>query len=183
MAAKKKNFKAMRGAARAIDKGLDLGTTTKTRIQMAVDLIAKGTYSTADLADDMLGQSADFLGALAGFGGAAAEAPTLRLVTNGAAPSGVVWFRQPVDVTQIDKLELVGPITQQAASKVITVHSIAVNQYALLEPDAGAALPAAGDIDGVKVSVTAVPGQLGVYRGFLTLQSTDVLAEIVVVRK
>jgi hypothetical protein len=180
-------FKVLRNTARAIRKGIDLGTETEKRVTKALDKIAAETYSTADLADDILGQSADFLGALTGVVGESTDVRTLYLITNGPSPVGSISFPQKVTGAQIDKGILAGPITvaggQNPNAQVVTVNSIAPGDYRLLHPYSGQPLVANDEYDGVQVEINNVPAQAGVYRGVLTLQSTDVLAEIVVVRK
>jgi len=188
MATHSKQFKTKRGTARAIDKGIDLGTKTKKRVSDALELVSQGTYATADLANDLVGQSSDFVSTLTNlFGGSSAdEVPTLHLITNGPAPTGTVSLKAEATGNQIDKGILFGPVTitggNNPNTQVVTVNNMVANDYNIFDPDSGGVL-GADVVDSVSVQIVNVPGVAGVYRGVLMLQSTDVLAEIVFVKR
>ena len=183
-----KQFKTKRRTARAIDKGKDLGDKTKDRVNTALDLVSQGNYGTTELANDLVGQSSDFVSTLTDiFGGSSDdEVPTLHLITNGPAPSGTVALKTEASGVQIDKGILFGPVTlsggNTAATQLVAVNNMAANDYSILDPDSAAPL-GADKVDSVSVQIVNVPATPGVYRGVLMLQNTDVLAEIVLVRR
>jgi len=186
----KKQFKALRGSTRAIDKSIALGDKTKDRVKGALDKLAGNAYGTTDLADDLVAQTSDFVTTLTGIlsGASDDDVATLYLITNGPGPKGTVSLKTVATGQQIEKSILQGPITatgNNAGNQVVTIHNIAANDYNLLHPDTGAALQNIDEVDSVTVEIPTanVPGQAGIYRGVLTLQNTDVLAEIVFVKK
>lgn len=179
-------------------KGANAARRFARKVQNRADAglleVLAGRYTTNDLLDDVMEGAADlmdvFRGPAAGAGGGI---PTVTFVsTGGALPNrDLVALRLSVPAGQIEKTSLTAiaevPTVPPAPPGIVPTPTIFPNaNYRLRFADhPNAVIPAGSpdEVDEVFVELTAVPAQVGVYRGMLAWQSSDVLAEVVLIVK
>jgi len=186
MAQKKRKFMArgVRGA-RALR---NLADSTQKRVQAGLtSAAAAGGYNTNDLLDDVMEQWTDVMTAVGSFAtGSDAETPTVYLLYTPLVPlplSEPMSLNDSVAAGNLDRTDLAGPVVVTAGPPLaVTANAIPRANYTLLHVD-GTALGANDEVERILVRLTVAPPAHGIYRGLITLQSTRILAEVVVLSR
>ena len=180
-------------SVRGVNSARRLARKAQNRAQNALGQVLAGGYNTNDLLDDVMEGASDVLDLFRGPSGASGGLPTVTFVTTGNPPPvparDLVDLAESVQAGLIEKTDLAAlALVPQPppAPPAVTPTLYPSANYRLRLADVPNAVINAGnteEVDEVYVEFTAVPAEVGIYRGFLTLQSLTVLAEVILIVK
>jgi hypothetical protein len=179
-AVKKGKRKFLHRSVRGANVARRLARKLQNRAQAGLATVLAGGYDSNNLLDDVMEGWTDVVDAFRGPAGGGGALPNVAFVTDGPVPPfDFVDLAESVRAGQIQKNHLVG-MTFGGAPLVVPP-----GDYRLLLPETQAVIVpgTAEEIDEVIVEFTAVPAvaNAGIYRGFLTLQNSQALAEVVLI--
>jgi hypothetical protein len=190
MAVKKGKRKLLHRSVRGTNAARRLARKIQNRAQAGLATVLAGGYDTNNLLDDVMEGWTDVVDAFRGPGGSGGGLPCVTFIAGGAAPPlppfDFVDLAESVRAGQIERTDLVG-ITISPTPGAPTLNTIGAADYQLLHPETSAVIPPGSneELDEVIVEFLAMPAanRSGIYRGFLTLQSSQVLAEVIFIRR